>query len=188
MHLFKFPLLFSKVGCILNSQLFRHMPSEIPDKQNAEIVKSVHHMCAPKVVKIGCFLTEIFKKGGRFEGHGVVEKCDDGGVMCWQFEGAISSGGRGVVHHLEVFHCEAPPHVHIPYYNAPCSSKSQRPRGLESCRKVIGAWAMGAKVRVPHTRATIKSNSKPLIDGTVRLIRGHSGRISVCGGPGQDHY
>ena len=132
-------------------------------------------MCAPKVVKIGCFLTEIFKKGGRFEGHGVVEKCDDGGVMCWQFEGAISSGGRGVVHHLEVFHCEAPPHVHIPYYNAPCSSKSQRPRGLESCRKVIGAWAMGAKVRVPHTRATIKSNSKPLIDGTVRLIRLRAG-------------
>ena len=122
MHLFKFPLLFSKVGCILNSQLFRHMPSEIPDKQNAQIVKSVHHMCAPKVVKIGCFLTEIFKKGGRFGGHGVVEKCDDGGVMCWQFEGAISSGGRGVVHHLEVFHCEAPPHVHIPYYNAPCST------------------------------------------------------------------
>ena len=63
-----------------------------------------------------------------------------------QFEGAISEGGRGVVHHLEVFHCEAPPHVDIPYYDAPCSSKSSRPRGLESCRKVLGAWAMGAKV------------------------------------------
>jgi len=24
--------------------------------------------------------------------------------------------------HLEVFHCEAPPHVLIPYYNAPCST------------------------------------------------------------------
>jgi len=53
MRLVKFPLLFSKIGCILNRQLFHHMPSEISDKQNVEIVKNVHHNCARKMVKIG---------------------------------------------------------------------------------------------------------------------------------------
>jgi dopamine beta-monooxygenase len=61
-----------------------------------------------------------------------------------QFQGAISEAGQGVVHHLEVFHCQVPADVDIPYYDAPCSSNSERPRGLESCSRVIGAWAMGA--------------------------------------------
>jgi len=33
MHLNKFSLLSSKIGCILNSQLLQHLPSEISDKQ-----------------------------------------------------------------------------------------------------------------------------------------------------------
>jgi len=68
MHLIKFPLLPSKIGCIFNSQLFHHMPSEI-----SEIGNSVCHICSPKVVKIGWFRKEIFSdkcqiKGGRFIG------------------------------------------------------------------------------------------------------------------------
>lgn len=62
-----------------------------------------------------------------------------------QFEGAISEGGKGIVHHLEVFHCQVPVGIDLPYYDGPCSSKSERPKGLESCTKVIGAWAMGAR-------------------------------------------
>jgi len=83
-------------------------------------------------------MTEIIISGFR---HGRV-----------QFQGAISEAGQGIVHHLEVFHCQAPPHVKIQYYDGPCSSKSVRPKGLESCRKVLGAWAMGAKVfnPLPH--------------------------------------
>lgn len=62
-----------------------------------------------------------------------------------QFEGAISKAGMGIVHHLEVFHCQGPEEIEIPNYDGPCSSKSERPKGLESCKKVIGAWAMGAQ-------------------------------------------
>lgn len=47
---------------------------------------------------------------------------------------------------MEVFHCEIPPDQDIPMYDDVCSSKSIRPDGLEPCRKVIGAWAMGAQV------------------------------------------
>ena len=80
--------------------------------------------------------------------------------VCVQFEGAISEAGQGIVHHLEVFHCEAPPHVEIPHYDGPCSSKSVRPRGLESCRKVLGAWAMGAKVTLHAHLATAFTESE----------------------------
>ena len=63
-----------------------------------------------------------------------------------QFEGAISEASQGIVHHLEVFHCEVPVGQKVRPYNAPCKSMAERPAGLESCRKVIGAWAMGASV------------------------------------------
>ena len=62
MHLIKFSMLPSKIGCILYSQLFYHMHVKFQISRIVEIIKNVHHMCAPKVVKIGLFLTEIFKK------------------------------------------------------------------------------------------------------------------------------
>ena len=76
MDVIKFPLFPSKIGCILNSQLFYHTATEISEKSKIaetvnwklETLKSVHHMCAPNIVKIGRVLTEIFKtmKSGRF--------------------------------------------------------------------------------------------------------------------------
>ena len=64
--------------------------------------------------------------------------------VCLQYEGAIDP--HGLVHHLEVFHCEVPRDERIEDYNAPCGVMADRPKGLGACRKVIGAWAIGAEV------------------------------------------
>ena len=72
-----------------------------------------------------------------------------------KFEGAISEQGKGIVHHLEVFHCQIPSEVTINHYDAPCSSKSERPPGLQTCTKVLGAWAMGAQVYLDKYRCNI---------------------------------
>ncbi|CAH1797738.1 unnamed protein product [Owenia fusiformis] len=65
-----------------------------------------------------------------------------------QFEGVISHDSIGIVHHMEVFHCEVPPDEEIPHYNEPCPGEgsSMKPwmQRIGSCRRVIGAWAMGA--------------------------------------------
>lgn len=60
-----------------------------------------------------------------------------------QFEGHIMKGNEDLVHHIEVFHCEVGPTEKVPYYNGPGLAEG-KPKGLEVCRKVIGAWAMGA--------------------------------------------
>ncbi|ELU08648.1 hypothetical protein CAPTEDRAFT_141249 [Capitella teleta] len=62
-----------------------------------------------------------------------------------KYEGTISEAAVGVVHHMEVFHCEVPADVEIRDFDEPCSTMETRPEGLESCRRVIGAWAMGAQ-------------------------------------------
>ncbi|ESO05950.1 hypothetical protein HELRODRAFT_64253, partial [Helobdella robusta] len=61
-----------------------------------------------------------------------------------KYEGAISKETQGIVHHLEVFNCQIPEGRDVIRYNAPCKSMAERPKGLESCTKVLGAWAMGA--------------------------------------------
>ena len=59
----KFPMFPSKIGCILNSQLLNHTRQvKFQTSKIAEIVKSVIHVCAPSIVKIDWFLTEMFKK------------------------------------------------------------------------------------------------------------------------------
>ena len=66
-----------------------------------------------------------------------------------RYEGVISPQAVGVVHHMEVFHCDLEGNVRLGAYNAPCKVYgAERPKGLESCRQVIGAWAMGAVVSV----------------------------------------
>ena len=60
--LIKFPLLSSKIGCMLNSQLLHDLPSEISHKQNRRNCQCVYHTGAPKVIKTGWSLTEIFQK------------------------------------------------------------------------------------------------------------------------------
>lgn len=60
-----------------------------------------------------------------------------------RFDGIVSPQSEGVVHHMELFHCNVDPKTNIPAYNAACTSE-QKPMNLTQCRRVIGAWAMGA--------------------------------------------
>nr|CAA94391.2 tyramine-beta-hydroxylase [Drosophila melanogaster] len=56
-----------------------------------------------------------------------------------QFEPLIRT--PGIVHHMEVFHCEAGEHEEIPLYNGDCE---QLPPRAKICSKVMVLWAMGA--------------------------------------------
>ncbi|XP_065218029.1 dopamine beta-hydroxylase-like [Planococcus citri] len=60
-----------------------------------------------------------------------------------QFEAVIQSGNEGLVHHMELFHCEAAYDKDISSYNGPCTH-ADRPKDTEICKKVLAAWAMGA--------------------------------------------
>ncbi|XP_052788523.1 dopamine beta-hydroxylase-like [Mya arenaria] len=60
-----------------------------------------------------------------------------------KYEGVIKKGNENLVHHMEVFHCELPANEIVRFYNGPGQSEGT-PDGLGACRKVIGAWAMGA--------------------------------------------
>lgn len=61
-----------------------------------------------------------------------------------RFDGVVSPQSEGVVHHMELFHCDVKPDVEIPEYDHMCTSE-QKPMGLTPCRRVIGAWALGAE-------------------------------------------
>lgn len=56
-----------------------------------------------------------------------------------QFEPIIKN--EGIVHHMEVFHCETDANVKIPLYNGDCD---QLPAEAKACNRVISLWAMGA--------------------------------------------
>lgn len=56
-----------------------------------------------------------------------------------QFEPIIKN--EGIVHHMEVFHCDTDVNVEIPLYNGDCESL---PPEAKVCNKVISLWAMGA--------------------------------------------
>lgn len=60
-----------------------------------------------------------------------------------QFESVVGENSRGVVHHIEVFHCECGADDHVPLYRGPCFSE-KRPYKTQVCKKVTAAWAMGA--------------------------------------------
>lgn len=62
-----------------------------------------------------------------------------------QYEGIITKGNEGFVHHIEVFHCQVGPHHTVASYNGPGMAEGKSPE-LAACREVIGAWAMGASV------------------------------------------
>jgi dopamine beta-monooxygenase len=61
----------------------------------------------------------------------------------FRFDGLVSPQSDGVVHHMELFHCDVGPNTAIPSFNQTCTSE-QKPMGLTPCRRVIGAWALGA--------------------------------------------
>ncbi|XP_077500682.1 tyramine beta hydroxylase [Amblyomma americanum] len=60
-----------------------------------------------------------------------------------RYEANIQKGSEALVHHMELFHCEAPVDEELPSWNGPCSSPD-RPQPLDRCKRVIAAWAMGA--------------------------------------------
>ncbi|XP_046985785.1 dopamine beta-hydroxylase [Schistocerca americana] len=60
-----------------------------------------------------------------------------------QYEAVIQEGNEPLVHHMEVFHCEAPPEEQIPEYQGSCTDE-KRPKSTAVCKKVLAAWAMGA--------------------------------------------
>ncbi|XP_045209562.2 dopamine beta-hydroxylase-like [Mercenaria mercenaria] len=64
-----------------------------------------------------------------------------------KYEGIIQAGHENLVHHMEVFHCEVAANEIIRFFNGPGLAEGKPPE-LESCRKVIGAWAMGASAMV----------------------------------------
>nr|CAD7435261.1 unnamed protein product [Timema monikensis] len=63
--------------------------------------------------------------------------------VCCQFEAVVQEGNEALVHHMEVFHCVAPPEQNIPEYKGPCFAP-QRPETTQVCKRVLAAWAMGA--------------------------------------------
>ncbi|KAL1516807.1 hypothetical protein ABEB36_000660 [Hypothenemus hampei] len=62
----------------------------------------------------------------------------------YQFEANIQSSSQGIVHHMEVFHCETEAGREIPLYDGDCFDK-QRPESTRVCKRVLAAWAMGAQ-------------------------------------------
>ncbi|XP_002133496.2 tyramine beta-hydroxylase [Drosophila pseudoobscura] len=56
-----------------------------------------------------------------------------------QFEPLIKN--PGIVHHMEVFHCEGGEHEEMPLYNGDCTNL---PAKAKVCSKVMALWAMGA--------------------------------------------
>lgn len=75
--------------------------------------------------------------------------------MLSQWEGALSHDGHGIIHHIEVFHCQLPADQVPVQFDQKAPSMSERPKGLESCRNVLGAWAMGAPVILVCTGTTL---------------------------------
>lgn len=59
--------------------------------------------------------------------------------MHLQFEPIVVT--ESTVHHMEVFHCEAPVETEIPLYDGDCD---QMPVSAKVCSRVISLWAMGA--------------------------------------------
>ncbi|XP_064649636.1 dopamine beta-hydroxylase-like [Lineus longissimus] len=67
-----------------------------------------------------------------------------------RFDGMVEPSHEMLVHHMEIFHCEVPMGVEVPYYSGPCPEEGKTmapnvPKPLKECKRVIGAWAMGAR-------------------------------------------
>ncbi|XP_001505587.3 dopamine beta-hydroxylase [Ornithorhynchus anatinus] len=59
------------------------------------------------------------------------------------YEPVITEGNEALVHHMEIFQC-VPGLTQLSDFNGPCDSK-MKPEGLNYCRHVLAAWALGAK-------------------------------------------
>ncbi|GLG99738.1 Tyramine beta-hydroxylase [Gryllus bimaculatus] len=70
------------------------------------------------------------------------DTCDDHDYVI-EYEAVIQPGNEALVHHMEVFHCEAPAGEAVPAYDGPCFA-AERPAPTQVCKRVLAAWAMGA--------------------------------------------
>ncbi|CAH0546080.1 unnamed protein product [Brassicogethes aeneus] len=61
----------------------------------------------------------------------------------YQYESNIEESSQGLVHHMEVFHCETDAKRDIPLYSGNCFGED-RPPETQVCKRVLAAWAMGA--------------------------------------------
>ncbi|XP_019872323.2 tyramine beta-hydroxylase [Aethina tumida] len=61
----------------------------------------------------------------------------------YQYEANIQESSQGLVHHMEVFHCETDAKAEIPLYEGNCFDKDRPPK-TQVCKRVLAAWAMGA--------------------------------------------
>lgn len=61
----------------------------------------------------------------------------------YQYESNIQKDSEGLVHHMEVFHCETDAKQEIPLYVGNCFAED-RPEATKVCKRVLAAWAMGA--------------------------------------------
>ena len=75
-----------------------------------------------------------------------------------QYEAVIQPGNEALVHHIEVFHCEAPSTHTMPEYQGPCFSH-ERPEVTKVCKRVLAAWAMGA---LPFSYPEVLTSPPPM--------------------------
>ncbi|XP_056637105.1 tyramine beta-hydroxylase isoform X2 [Diorhabda sublineata] len=61
----------------------------------------------------------------------------------YQYGANIQETSEGLVHHMEVFHCQTGVDEEIPLYNGDCFGKNRPPK-TQVCKRVLAAWAMGA--------------------------------------------
>lgn len=74
-----------------------------------------------------------------------------------QYESQIHPATQGIVHHMEVFHCEVDANNELPAWSGSCTD-SAMPDVLKACKRVIAAWAYGAGVCCSHHAQTILIN------------------------------
>ncbi|KAG5875052.1 hypothetical protein JTB14_026183 [Gonioctena quinquepunctata] len=77
----------------------------------------------------------------------------------YQYESHIQASSQGIVHHMEVFHCEAEPQEDIPLYVGNCFAKDRPPK-TQVCKRVLAAWAMGAPPFVYPKEAALPIGGK----------------------------
>ena len=78
----------------------------------------------------------------------------------------MEKDNQDLVHHMEVFHCEAPVSEKIPRYEGPCHA-ADRPSAIDQCKRVLAAWAMGAMPLVYPQVSSCMPTLKPL---TYRML------------------
>ena len=98
-----------------------------------------------------------------------------------QFEAAIESGHESLVHHMELFHCEAPVNEIMPEYRGSCTAED-RPEVTRVCKRVLAAWAYGAGPFVYPQVTSIQLVSTRALNKISHLIHLQEAGLPI-GGP-----